>query len=324
MGVVRQQAGAGRLPLPGRALPGGAGWGDGLVLVTYVIWSANVVVTKLAVGPVGPLTFSALRWVLGAGLLAALARWREGPLRWPRGRELAQLTLAAGCGVVINQVSFTWALRLTSADNVSLLAGTAPLGVAGWLAWRRRQRLSTRVWAGLGVGLAGLGLVVLTGAHGRSSVAGDLVGLGLPVSWTAYLLLISPLLSRHPPLALAAMVSLVGSIGLAPLGIVEAVVAPARFDSGVLGLLAFSALAAVTLSGWLYYTGLERLGPTRTSVYGYTQPFLGIVFAAALIGEPIRPLQLVGGVAITLGVLAGRPPAVRVPVLRGGAPAPSP
>lgn len=268
-----------------------------------------MVATKVAVGPFGPLLFPAIRWGVGALLLAALARWREGPFRWPRGAELGRLGLAALCGIVANQILLTESLRLTSADNVSMLVGAAPLGVAGWLAWRGRQRLAPRVWAGLAVGLTGLAIVVVAGGGGRATVAGDVVALGLPVTWTVYLLVLTPLLGRHRPLALAAMVSLVGGLGLIPLGVAEGLAAPPHVTLPAAALLGFSTLGAVVLTGWLYYAGLERLGPTRTAVYGYIQPFLGLVFAAVLIGEPIRLLQLVGGAVVTLGLLAGRPPA---------------
>ncbi len=291
---------------------GGFGWADGLVLGCYLIWSANVVAVKVAVGTAGPFTFAAARWLVGALVLAAIARWREGPFQWPRGRSLGLLLAAAGSGIVVNQLAFTGALTLTSADNVSMLTGVTPLVLAGWVAVRGRERLSLRVWAGLVAGMAGLVMVVAAGGSGRATVVGDLVALAMPLSWAAYLLLLAPLLRQRRPLTLAAMVALIGAAGLVPFGAAEGIAVPPHLTWALIGVLAFSAVVAVAGVGWCFYQGMRGLGPTRTAVYGYVQPFLGLGWAALLIGEPVRTLQLVGGGVILVAIVVGRPPARRI------------
>ncbi|NNM97107.1 MAG: DMT family transporter, partial [Candidatus Dormibacteraeota bacterium] len=139
------------------------GWGDLLVLLATAIWSVNVVVVKVGLADSGPLTYSAIRYVFGGLALWILARWLEGPLQIPRGRELGLIVLAAACGVLVNQASFSGALALTNADNVAMIAGTTPLLVAGYLAWRGREHFDKRVWLGLALGLGGLVLVVGAG-----------------------------------------------------------------------------------------------------------------------------------------------------------------
>jgi len=52
---------------------------------------------------------------------------------------------------------------------------------------------------------------------------------------------------------------------------------------------------------------VRRLGPARTAVYVYLQPFLAVIAAGILIGERILPLQLLGGVIMLIGVAWGRP-----------------
>jgi drug/metabolite transporter (DMT)-like permease len=94
---------------------------------------------------------------------------------------------------------------------------------------------------------------------------------------------------------------------LVPFGAVEALNRHPHVTGPWLGLLAYSALAAVTLTTWLYLPGVRRLGPARTTVYSYLQPFLTVVAAGLMIGEPILPLQLLGGVIMLVGVVMGRP-----------------
>jgi hypothetical protein len=94
---------------------------------------------------------------------------------------------------------------------------------------------------------------------------------------------------------------------LVPFGAVEALNRHPHVTGPWLGLLTYSALAAVALTAWLYLPGVRRLGPARTTVYSYLQPFLTVVAAGLLIREPILPLQLLGGVIMLVGVAMGRP-----------------
>jgi len=297
---VRSGAGWRGLRL-GRAV----GWGDALVLSATVLWSINVVVVKLALVDSGPLTYSAIRYLVGGLALLGLARGLEGTLVLPRGRDALLIVAAALTGVLINQASFTVALSLTNPDNVAMISGITPLLVASWFVWRRRERFGLRVWVGLGLGFAGLVLVV--GAGVWSSWLGVLIALGNPLSWAVYLLLLPRLLGRFGPLTLSAMVTMLGALMLLPLGAVEAVRHHPYVSGHWLGLLAYSTLLALVLTSWLYLLGVRRLGPARTAVYVYLQPFLAVVAAGVLIGEPILPLQLVGGVIMLIGVAWGRP-----------------
>ena len=121
------------------------------------------------------------------------------------------------------------------------------------------------------------------------------------------MLLLPRLLGRYRPLTLAGLVTMVGAVMLVPFGAVEALNRHPHITGPWLGLLAYSALAAVALTSWLYLSGVRGLGPARTTVYSYLQPFLTVVAAGLLIGEPILPLQLLGGVIMLVGVAMGRP-----------------
>ena len=295
---------------------------DLVILLVTAAWSVNVVVVKVALHDSGPLFYAAVRFLLGGAGLWLLA-WRlEGPVRRPRGRDLALVLTAAALGTAINQASFTGALALNSADFVALVQAATPLMVAGWLAAVSKQHFGRRVWVGFGLGLAGLALVVDTGGGARASALGIVVALIMPASWAAYLLVLPRLLRQYRPLTLSALVTFLGALMLLPFGAVEAVASPPRMSLGWLGLLAYSSLVAVVATTWLFLVGLERLGPARTSAYTYLQPFIAVVAAALLIGEAVLPLQLLGGAIMLVGVALGRPRPRRVGGSRGGSGAP--
>jgi drug/metabolite transporter (DMT)-like permease len=281
------------------------GWGDALVLSATILWSVNVVVVKLALADSGPLTYSAIRYLVGGLVLLGLAHRLEGPLALPRGRDALLIVAAAMTGVLINQASFTVALSLTNPDNVAMISGITPLLVASWFVWRRREQFGMRVWVGLFLGL--LGLVLVVGAGVWSSWLGVLIALANPLSWAVYLLLLPRLLGRYGTLTVSALVTMLGALMLLPWGVVEAVGHHPHVTWHWLGLLGYSTVLALVLTSWIYLLGVRRLGPARTAVYVYLQPFLAVIAAGVLIGEPILPLQLLGGLMMLIGVAWGRP-----------------
>jgi drug/metabolite transporter (DMT)-like permease len=67
-----------------------------------------------------------------------------------------------------------------------------------------------------------------------------------------------------------------------------------------------SALLALNLSYWIWYTGLKRLGGSRTSVYSYLTPVVAMVVASIWLDESISTNQIAGASAIFAGLLITR------------------
>ena len=56
----------------------------------------------------------------------------------------------------------------------------------------------------------------------------------------------------------------------------------------------------------LWFTAIDRVGPSRASLYANLQPFLGALFALLLLSEQMTALQVVGGLAIAAGIVLAR------------------
>ena len=71
-------------------------------------------------------------------------------------------------------------------------------------------------------------------------------------------------------------------------------------------LMFTSAFLALNVSYWIWYTGLQKLGGSRTSMYSYLTPIVAIIVAAIWLGEPIAFNQVAGATAIFAGLLITR------------------
>jgi drug/metabolite transporter (DMT)-like permease len=132
-----------------------------LLVLTTLIWAGHSIVGRLAVGEIGPMTLTTMRWLLALGPILAAAR---PSLRrdWPVLRAHWVYLLAMGAlGYTGFAALFYLAAHRTSALNLSIIQGGIPALVligGARLPWRplhlapggRRRRHHDRRWCDRG------------------------------------------------------------------------------------------------------------------------------------------------------------------------------
>jgi drug/metabolite transporter (DMT)-like permease len=154
--------------------------------------------------------------------------------------------------------------------------------------------------------VAGVALVVQGGAgvHGAGYL-GDVLAIGAALTWAAYSVMLRPLFARYSASRISALMIVLGGMMLLPFGLPQMVTQ----DWGSLQPLhvsafAYSAIFPLVVTNVLYFRSLRRIGASRATLYMYLQPFLGVMFAALLIGERVTLVQVLGGVvSVSLGKL---------------------
>jgi drug/metabolite transporter (DMT)-like permease len=304
---------------------------DLMLLVTVCFWGFNVTVTKYVLTHgFQPLAYSAVRYGGAALLFSSLTYRLEGSLR-VRRRDLPLLLGAAALGIWLNQLSFMYAVKLTTATTVGLVLGTIPIFTALIARAFGIERLSRRFWAASAVSFAGVALVAAGSGGGLSGdIGGDLLAIATAATWSAYSVAISPLMRTYSPYRISAFALAVGWVALAATGSSQL----ATQDWGAVGRLgwlslAFAVLGPLVLTNVLWFTAIDEVGPSRATLVSNLQPFVAAIFALAILSERITPLQILGGVAIGVGIILsrGRPrrpaaPAVeeeRMPAARAAA-----
>ena len=134
-----------------------------------------------------------------------------------------------------------------------------------------------------------------------------LLMMGGVICWAIYSVASQSILKRHSPLIVIGLTFSIGAtlyvLTLTPI----LIAVDWRAISGFSWLLMLtSALLALNLSYWIWYTGLKRLGGSRTSVYSYLTPVVAMVVAAVWLAEPISRNQIAGAGAIFAGLLITR------------------
>jgi drug/metabolite transporter (DMT)-like permease len=281
---------------------------DLMLIATIVIWAFNITVTKYVLTHgFQPLAYGAIRYAAAGILAVAVAVVLEGSLRVGGRRNLALVGIASTL-LLVNQVSFVYALKLGSATTVALILGMTPIFAAIISSLVGLEQLTGRFWVATLVGFLGVALVALgSGGDLSSDLGGDLLAIVLAISWAAYSVTIAPLMRSYSPYRISAVVLAIMCIPFVALS------APQIADQDYASLgalvwagLAFAIVGPLFLTNILWFKSIGVVGPSRATLFANAQPFVAAIFAALILSEHLRWLQIVGGVAILLGIVLER------------------
>jgi drug/metabolite transporter (DMT)-like permease len=277
------------------------------LLATVAFWALNVIVVKWAVGTSGhwdPLAYSFLRLTIGAVLLAAFVRGREGSIRVQR-RDVAVILFSALVGIVINQLGFMYAATYATATTISLVLATIPAFAAITASVLGHERIGGRHWLGIGVAAIGTALVLQAGPGDLdfTSLRGDLLALLAAASWGMYSALVRPLMDRYSPNRISTVVVCAALPMLAVVSLPQVLRQDyAAITLGGWAALVYSVFFSLVVTNVLWFGAIQRGGAARATAVLPIQPFLGALFAFVLLGETVTLLQIVGGVIVVVGI----------------------
>lgn len=262
----------------------------GLESLAFVAWRAGI----------GAVTLAALLVVVG-GLAGA-----GESLRALDGRGRAALAVVAAMAFAINICVFLAFARVTIALALMLFYAYPALVAATGVALGRDRLTPPKAIA---LVLASVGTIaVLAGALAASDdvaldAVGVLLGLGAAVSQTVFVTVsrsgyagVSPTVATLVILATSAVATLVLTIAVgAGASLAVPLVSPDPWPYALAAGILGAALPSV-----MFITAIQRLGGTRTGILMLWEPVVGVALAAALLGEPLLPLQVAGG-ALVIG-----------------------
>lgn len=197
----------------------------------------------------------------------------------------AEESITAGLGAVINATTPMW----------------TALVVAAWL----RQRLTPARIAAIGIGFAGVALIV--GVDGLRIRPDAWVGVALATiaasSYGIGLTFIRRHMSGPEPLTLAFGQLAAASVLLVPFAALTAgeVHPTVASMAAVLGIATVSTAIAVPL----LFRVNRKVGPVATSTVTFLNPIFGVLWGALFLNEAVTPTLLAGGllVFVALGLI---------------------
>lgn len=279
----------------------------GLFVFVVLAWSLNWVVMKLAVQDVTPLWAVTMRTALAAAVLIPALSFNRQFVRPPRADYPIVLVIS-----LFHMVAFaalmTAGLTYVSAGRAIVLGYTTPLWVAPAAFLFLKERMSFRHILGIGIGMAGLLLLVGPGSFDWKSREA-LLGHGLPIlaaiCWSMSIVYTRAHRWTATPLQLMPWQCLLATAVLAILALSLEGLPPTRMGAPAILALAYNGVIGTALGFWAM-TVVNRRVPATTAALGVlATPVFGLGLAAGLLGEGLDPTLIVSAVVIMAGLAVG-------------------
>ncbi len=221
--------------------------------------------------------------------------------------------LLGATGILLYSMGFFFALHDLPASRASLIVALNPIvTLLGATVFLGERLTALRV---LGIALAFSGAAVVLSKGDPAALVNGGLGLselamfGSVCAWAAYTLIGRTAMTTLSPVDAAAYATLWGTAFL----LIASVGFGAAFPTEPTGYDVFASLGFIGILGtalaftW-FNDGVKAVGPSRAAVFTNLVPVFGVLEAALLLGEPILPSMLIGGVLTIAGVgLANQP-----------------
>lgn len=294
-----------------------------LVAAATLFWAISATLGKAAFtgrlfsGPLPPIdplilaqTRTTISFLVLAPLLLLLTRGRAA-VQMPRG-DVARTLLLGVLGIASSNFTYYVSIQRTTVATAIILQYTAPIWVLLYLVLRRRQSATLRRVGS--VALAVMGSALAIGLFGqakfRPDTLGVLAGQAASFAFAFYTVYATGLLRRNHHWT----VLLYAFFGAALFWMVVHPpwkIAAAHYSAQQWEYLLVFALTSGLIPFALYFAGLHLLDATRAVVTSCLEPVFSIVIAAVVLGELVRPLQVVGIVVVLVATVIVQLPETR-------------
>ena len=284
----------------------------GSLLFLGAVWGAAFLFLRIASPEVGPVWAAEVRLAIGAAVLLVVAGRQT--LRVARARVTTFLVV----GALFSAVPFTlisFATLTLPAGFTALLNAATPLFTALIAVGFMGQRISSRVAAGLGVGV--VAVIVLVGwsplEPAPTTILAIAAGLAAPASYALAGNLVRARMADVEPLELATGMLTAGALVALPVALLSGVPGTPSVD-GAVSLVAVGVLS--TAIAWpVFFRVLRRTTPTAASTVTFIVPAFALTWGSILLAEPVGIGLMVGFglILASLMLVLGFAPAVRMP-----------
>lgn len=273
-------------------------------------WGFNWTAMKVSLTEVPPWTFRSLCLGLGSAVLFAILRAGGHSLAVPKGQRL-RLALLAFVNITCWNLLVAFGLLSIPSGRAAILAYTMPAWSIPLSVWLLKERITGRKFAGLALGMAGLGLLLGDAAMslGRAPL-GSLLVLAAAFSWALGTVLQKRFPMRMPAGPYTAWIMLLGGVpiftGALLLGDFRSIGAIGLWPA--LGIV-YNVLIAFAFAHWAWIKIATAVPVSVFSLSMLIIPVVGVVSGMLFLGE--RPswweyaaLALVLGSLLTVVVPA--------------------
>lgn len=278
-----------------------------LILLITVIWGYAWVVMKAALEFMGPFTFSAFRFGIGAGILL-LVMWVLKVGKPPR--EMWRHLIIVG--ILQTSIVFLfvmYGMKFVDAGKSSVLLYSMPL----WSSIFAVKILGEKITAGkvIGLGIGMLGLLTILGwdifvVQDPEVIFGEVLIVIAAVSWGASNTYYRLRLQGMTKLQVSGYQMLFGTIGIAIATFFAEWGEPVRFTGESIFYIIFAGVLASALCFTVWFLLLSTIDMVTATLSTLLVPIFGLFFGWWILDEALTIGIVIGSGMIILGIIVAQ------------------
>ncbi|HEV7345867.1 MAG TPA: DMT family transporter [Devosia sp.] len=273
-----------------------------LLLLATMLWGFAFVAQKHAMESMGPLTFTAARYLLGGLLVLPLCLWESRSAGRPLRRGIVGASLALSVVFFMGTWLQQWGLETTTVTNAGFLTGLYVMFVPiiAFVALRHRPHPVLL----FGVPTALVGIYLLNGASLDQLSSGDLLVIMCAGFWAVHILVLGILATRSArPISVSAITFL--AAGTLSLGLALTFETPslAALSEGWVAI-AYAGIASTAIGFTLQAIGQQHVPPANAAIILSAESLFAALGGAIILGERLQPIGYLGAVLIFLAIIA--------------------
>lgn len=265
-----------------------------LIVVSAVSFGAMPIFACLAYDAgANPITVLFLRFIIASIIMAIVMAVQRIPI--PQGRTLVTLILMGAIGYVSLSFTYFSALTMAPVGLVVILFYIYPSLVTLQAALFLNSPITKIKIAALLLSFAGIVLVVGLDFGGTPTL-GVALGVASAVIFSIYMIVGSIVISKADSFSASTIVIIAAALVFGIIVALKGVKFPTTFN-GWIAVFAIS-LISTALGFVTLFAGLKRIDPANASMIYTLDPVVSVVLAVIVLGEPMAPVKIFGGVMI--------------------------
>ena len=281
--------------------------GYALALTAVFLWSLNILIARQFATVLKPVEFAFGRWVLALMILIPMGItgvWQNRGYLLGRWKWILSLAVS---GVVLENTLIYIAAHTVGSTDLSLLNLLGPLFLTLLSAFLLKQKLTAKQVGGLVITVAGVVLIVTHGKVMRLEdfplKIGDfwMILNSLCFAVYSFLQLKRPAFISQTVLLTATVMA--GVVLLLPWFVITESHNLHHLSGTDYLIFIYLGIFNSVLAYLAWNSALAKIGPVKTGVIFYLQPVFSISAGYLILGTPILPVQVLGGLIVLAGIL---------------------
>jgi drug/metabolite transporter (DMT)-like permease len=280
-----------------------------LLVLATILWGGNFVIGRAVSDDIPPMTLAFLRWAIALIVFYPLVA-KKVKTDWPKLKEnYRAVILMAITGVAAFNTLVYIGVHYTTSINASLMNSTTPIMIYILSFIFLKERLNWQQILGTAISMIGV-VFILTAGSVEQLLAmqfnkGDLIVLVAILCWAIYSIVVKRNAGKLPGDTTFFATIVLGFILLAPFAGYELIVTDTSINWSISTFLAivYVGTFASIIAFLSWNKGVVAIGANRASIFLNFIPLFATIFAVIFIDETPVITQIIGGIAIIIGVL---------------------